>query len=178
MRDRSFHCAILALVMVATAVVHAASATLSLGSSAPDFQLKGFVLEESAAGADQSSGALQVKETQYGLADFAQARVLVLIFTCNHCPTAQAYEKRIMQLATDELGLPVVERRIDRTELYVCDEAFFCGTGVQVAAIARVDHRPVGQGSIGPITSRVRDLYFSVVRGEVEKYAHWCTPVY
>ena len=84
----------------------------------------------------------------------------------------------LMQLATDELGLQVVERRIDRTELYVCDEAFFCGTGVQVAAIARVDHRPVGEGSIGPITSRVRDLYFSVVRSEVEKYANWCTPVY
>jgi len=84
----------------------------------------------------------------------------------------------IMQLARDELGLEVVERKIDRTELYVCEEAFFCGTGVQVAAIASVDHRPVGQGRIGPIVSRLRDLYFDVVRGKVEKYKSWCTPVY
>ena len=84
----------------------------------------------------------------------------------------------LIQLARDELALEVVVRQIDRTELYVCDEAFFCGTGVQVAAVARVDRRPVGAGSIGPITSRLRDLYFGVVRGEVEKYAHWCTPVY
>jgi len=101
MRVRSLHCAILALVMVVTTTIHAASATLSLGSPAPDFQLKGFVLEKSATGADQSSGVLQVKESQYALADFAKARVLVLVFTCNHCPTAQAYEKRIMQLVTD-----------------------------------------------------------------------------
>ena len=84
----------------------------------------------------------------------------------------------IMRLARDELGLEVVERRIDRTELYVCEEAFFCGTGVQVAAIARVDHRPVGEGRMGPIVSQLRDLYFDVVKGKVEKYRDWCTPAY
>lgn len=86
--------------------------------------------------------------------------------------------KVIMELAQEELGLKVVERPIDRTELYVADEAFFCGTGVQVAAIARIDHRPVGTGKLGPIVKALRDLYFDVVRGQVRKYQHWCTPVY
>jgi branched-chain amino acid aminotransferase len=84
----------------------------------------------------------------------------------------------IMELAAAELGLPVVERPISRTELYVADEAFFVGTGVQITAITSVDHRPVGNGRMGPTVTAVRDLYFQVVRGQVEKYRHWCTPVY
>ncbi len=84
----------------------------------------------------------------------------------------------IMQLAVAELGISVEEREIDRTELYVCDELLFCGTGVQVAAITAVDHRPVGSGAMGPITAAVRDLYFDVVRGNVAKYRHWNTPVF
>jgi branched-chain amino acid aminotransferase len=84
----------------------------------------------------------------------------------------------IMQLAREELGIEVVERSIDRTELYIADEAFFCGTGVQVAAIAEVDHRPVGKGKLGPVVRQLRDLYFDVVRGNVPKYRDWCVPVY
>jgi len=86
--------------------------------------------------------------------------------------------RTIIELAQNELDLPVVQRRIDRSELYVADEAFFCGTGVQVTSITRIDHRPVGNGEMGPITRAVRELYFDVVRGRVEKYRHWCTPVY
>ena len=86
--------------------------------------------------------------------------------------------RTIMELATNELGLEVEEREIDRTELYICDELFFCGTGVQVAAIATVDRRPVGSGKIGPITKSIRDLYFDVVKGNVAKYRGWNTPVY
>ena len=86
--------------------------------------------------------------------------------------------RSLMQLLHDELGVEVVEREIDRTEIYVADEAFMCGTGVQVAAITRVEHRPVGSGSMGPITQRVRDLYFDVAAGKVEGYRDWLTPVY
>lgn len=86
--------------------------------------------------------------------------------------------RTIIELAATELGIATVERQIDRTELYVCDELFFCGTGVQIAAIAQVDHRPVGSGKMGPITERIRNLYFDIVRGKVDKYRHWCTPVY
>jgi branched-chain amino acid aminotransferase len=84
----------------------------------------------------------------------------------------------IMHLAQHELGLPVLEREIDRSEVYYADEAFFCGTGVQVVAIASVDHRPIGAGKIGPHTAQLRDLFFRIVRGQDERYAHWLTPVY
>lgn len=84
--------------------------------------------------------------------------------------------RTVIQLAKD-LGIPVQVRNIDRTELYVADEIFFCGTGVQVAWISEVDGRVVGRGKRGPITERIQDLYFSVVRGEVEEYEAWCTKV-
>lgn len=84
----------------------------------------------------------------------------------------------VMDLAERELGVATVERTIDRSELYVADEIFFCGTGVQIAAVISVDHRPVGRGVIGPITQRIRDLYFDVVRGKLPAYARWLTPVY
>ena len=86
--------------------------------------------------------------------------------------------KVIIELARKELGLEVMERSIDRTELYVAEEVFFCGTGVQVAAVAQIDHRTIGIGQIGPIVKALRDLYFQVVRGQVSKYRAWCTPVY
>lgn len=84
----------------------------------------------------------------------------------------------IMVLAREEMGLKTTERSIDRSEIYVCDEAFLCGTGVQIAAITQIEHRPVGSGVIGPVASRLRTLYFEVVRGANPKYRHWCTPVY
>jgi branched-chain amino acid aminotransferase len=84
----------------------------------------------------------------------------------------------IMQLAVEQLGLTVVERPIARTELYVGDELFFCGTGAQVAPIRSVDRRLVGNGEPGPITRQLQDIYFNVVQGKVPAYRHWCTPVY
>ena len=84
----------------------------------------------------------------------------------------------IIELAREVLGLQVTERPISRTEFYIADEAFFTGTGVQVVAIVKVDHRPVGGGVMGPIVKAIRDLYFDVVRGKVRKYRDWCTPVY
>jgi branched-chain amino acid aminotransferase len=86
--------------------------------------------------------------------------------------------RTVMQLLRDDLGIEVVERSIDRSEVYLAEEAFLCGTGVQLAAIAKVDHRPIGAGKMGPITQALRKLYFDVVRGRVAKYADWCTPVY
>jgi branched-chain amino acid aminotransferase len=84
----------------------------------------------------------------------------------------------VMTLAWEEMGLKTSERNIDRSEIYVCDEALLCGTGVQIAAITHVEHRPIGSGSIGPVVSRLRELYFGVVRGKNPKYRAWCTPVY
>ena len=84
----------------------------------------------------------------------------------------------VIELARAELGLEVIERPISRTELYVCDELFFSGTGAQVAPVASVDKRPIGTGKPGPISKRMQDVYFQVVLGKFEKYRKWCTPVY
>jgi len=84
----------------------------------------------------------------------------------------------IIQIAAEQLGLKTIERTVDRSELYVADEAFFCGTGVQIAAIARVDNRPIGDGKLGPVVKRLRELYFNIVRGKNPQYRAWCTPVY
>jgi branched-chain amino acid aminotransferase len=86
--------------------------------------------------------------------------------------------KVIMGLCRDELGLEVLERSIDRSELYIADEVFFTGTGVQVAAIVEIDDRKVGDGRMGPVVDGLRDLYFDIVRGRVPRYRDWCTPVY
>ncbi len=84
----------------------------------------------------------------------------------------------IMELAKDVLGLEVEERAIDRTEIYISDEAFYCGTGAQVSPIASVDGRKLGNGEVGPISKELQKLYFDVVKGKVPKYKHWCMPVY
>jgi branched-chain amino acid aminotransferase len=86
--------------------------------------------------------------------------------------------RTLIQLAQEELGLKVEERNIDRTEVYIADEAFMCGTGVQIAAIGKVEHRLIGNGNTGAITQELRDLFFQVVEGRVETYRHWVTPVY
>ena len=83
----------------------------------------------------------------------------------------------IIELAKD-LGIPVEERAIDRTELYISDEAFYCGTGAQVSPIVSIDNRKLGDGKVGPIANDLQKLYFDVVCGRVPKYKKWCTPVY
>jgi branched-chain amino acid aminotransferase len=84
----------------------------------------------------------------------------------------------LMTLVKEELGLTVVERSIDRTELAIAEEAFLAGTGAQIVPITRVDHRPIGGGRPGRLTLEIRDLYFDIVRGKKPKYRSWCTPVY
>ncbi len=84
----------------------------------------------------------------------------------------------LIQLLRQELGVGVVERTIDRSELYVADEVFLCGTGAQISPVINIDHRPVAEGEVGPITSRLQKLYFEIVRGRNPKYRDWLTPVY
>ncbi len=86
--------------------------------------------------------------------------------------------RTVIQLAREELGMTVVERPIDRTEIYLAEEAFFCGTGVQIAAIAHVDKRPIADGKMGPFVGKLRDLYFRIVRGMEPKFRAWNTPIY
>ena len=85
----------------------------------------------------------------------------------------------VIELARREFGRITRERQIDRTELYIADEILLCGTGAQIAPVIKVDHRPIGDGTIGPISKALQQLYFDVVRGHIPNYrAQWCTPVY
>ena len=81
--------------------------------------------------------------------------------------------KTAMELAKNELGLPVVERSIDRTELFMCDELFMTGSAAQIVAITKVDFRPVGNGVMGPVAGKIRELFDDAVRAKNPKYAHW-----
>lgn len=84
----------------------------------------------------------------------------------------------IMQLAKEVLGLEIIERVIDRTELYIADEAFYCGTGAQVSPIVNIDNRDLGDGKVGPISAKLQKLYFDVVKGRIPEYRKWCMPIY
>jgi branched-chain amino acid aminotransferase len=84
--------------------------------------------------------------------------------------------KAIIEIAANE-GIPLEVRSIDRSELYVADEAFLCGTGVQVSPVTELDHRAIGSGQVGPIARLIRDRYFDAVRGRLAEYRHWLTPI-
>jgi len=86
--------------------------------------------------------------------------------------------RSVIELLRDEMHVPVVERPIDRTEVYLCDEFFMTGTAAQVTAVTRVDYRPIGSGEMGPITAQLRQLFDDVVRGKVPQFRKWNTPVY
>ena len=86
--------------------------------------------------------------------------------------------RSVITLAEEELGLTVCERVVDRTELLICEEVFLSGTAVQITAVTRIDHLPVGNGQIGPIATRLRELFFDAARGRNPAYKEWVTPVY
>jgi branched-chain amino acid aminotransferase len=84
----------------------------------------------------------------------------------------------LIHLATEEMGLEVVQRCIDRSELYVADEVFLCGTGAQVSPVIEIDRRRIGDGEPGPLTSRIQTDYFDICKGRNPKYRDWLTAVY
>ena len=86
--------------------------------------------------------------------------------------------RTVIELAQAELGLEVMERSIDRTEVYLCDELFLTGTAAQITAVTRVDFRDIGTGEMGPVTRQLREIYEKIVRGQDSKYAHWIEAVY
>ena len=84
----------------------------------------------------------------------------------------------LLRLAREQLGLEVIEREIDRTELYIADEIFSCGTAAEMTPIVSVDHYQVGEGVKGPITTRLESLFHDVLRGREPRYDHWRTAVH
>ena len=86
--------------------------------------------------------------------------------------------KLVMTLVANELKMPVIERSIDRTELYTCDELLLCGTGAQISPVVEVDRRPVANGKVGEFSQELQSMYFSAVKGDNPKYADWAVPVY
>lgn len=86
--------------------------------------------------------------------------------------------RTVIELAREELGLEVLERPIDRTEVYLCQEFLLTGTAAQITAVTRVDFRPIGDGVMGPITTQLRKIYDDLVRGKLPRYSHWTEPVY
>jgi branched-chain amino acid aminotransferase len=84
--------------------------------------------------------------------------------------------KAILELA-EVFGIPTELRSIDRSEIYVADEMFLCGTGVQLAPVIELDHRPIADAAIGPITKQLHEAYYAAVRGRDSRFAHWLTPI-
>jgi branched-chain amino acid aminotransferase len=81
--------------------------------------------------------------------------------------------RSVIELARNELDLEVVERSIDRTEVYIAEEMFMTGTAAQITAVTKIDHRPVGAGVMGPVTTKLRTMYEDILRGKINKYEHW-----
>lgn len=83
----------------------------------------------------------------------------------------------IIDLAEEELGIPVVQRTIDRSELYLADEVFLTGTAAHLTPVIELDRRPIGSGASGALSKKLQQLYFEIVVGNNPKYNHWCTSV-
>jgi branched chain amino acid aminotransferase apoenzyme (EC 2.6.1.42) len=83
----------------------------------------------------------------------------------------------IIKLAQNELGIDTIERQVDRSELYLAEECFFTGTAANIAPIVEVDHRPIGTGKMGKITTELQNLFAQVMLGRNPKYSNWYTLV-
>lgn len=86
--------------------------------------------------------------------------------------------RTVIELCREELGMTVVERPIDRTEVYLCDELLMTGTAAQITAVTRVDFRPIGSGVMGPVTTELRQRFDDAVRGRNPRFRRWNVAVY
>jgi branched-chain amino acid aminotransferase len=85
--------------------------------------------------------------------------------------------RSVIELARNELGLEVLERSIDRTEVFIAEEMFMTGTAAQIVSVTKIDHRPIGIGKMGPITTKLRELFDDVVHARNPKYQKWSLEV-
>lgn len=100
-----------------------------------------------------------------------------VIYTPDLSSALDGITRRTLFVLADELGIPVVEKRITRDEVYIADEAFFTGSAAEVTPIREVDNRAIGNGGRGPITERLQALYFDQVEGRRDEHPEWLTYV-
>lgn len=97
-------------------------------------------------------------------------------------PTASVLESitrdTIIRVAAEQLGIETQERDIDRTELYICDEAFLCGSAMEITHITNIDGLAVGDGKLGKITQDLSNIYHQIITGQLSPYKEWLTPIY
>ena len=96
-----------------------------------------------------------------------------VIYTPDLSSALDGITRRTLFVLADELGIPVVEKRITRDEVYIADEAFFTGSAAEVTPIREVDNRAIGNGGRGPITERLQSLYFDQVEGRRDEHPEW-----
>lgn len=110
-------------------------------------------------------------------ANFFIVRDGTLITSAKHADILEGITRRTIVELAQNLKIPVIERLIDRTEVYIADEAFLSGTGAQVAWVAEVDGRIIGNGKMGPICGKIQKLFFDIARGKEKSYKNWLTKI-
>ncbi len=100
-----------------------------------------------------------------------------VIYTPDLTSALNGITRRSVFAIASELGYEIVEKRITRDEVYICDEVFFTGTAAEVTPVREVDNRTIGAGSRGPITEKIQAKFFEIVHGKDDNYKHWLTPV-
>ncbi len=99
------------------------------------------------------------------------------LYTPDLTSCLEGITRETILVLADELGVPVIEKRITRDEVYCADEAFFTGTAAEVTPIRELDNRQIGAGHRGPVTTKLQKLFFDIVRGRSKAHSHWLTPV-
>ena len=117
------------------------------------------------------------KVAEASAANLFMVRDGVLLTSPVYGDILEGITRRTVLTLAKELGIEVLERELDRTELYICEELFLCGTGAQITPVTSVDHRSVGEGKVGDITRRVRDRFIQIIRGESLEHGDWLTKV-
>ncbi len=84
----------------------------------------------------------------------------------------------VIRLARNELGIETIERRLERSELFASSECFLTGTAANITPVVEIDRRKIGDGEVGSITSKLQEIYFSIIQGRNPAYLEWCTAVY
>ena len=117
----------------------------------------------------------------------AESSLSALFIIRNGVPTTASYTSDVLESITvqtlielfeKEMNLATSIREIDRTEMYISDEAFLCGSAVEIIPVVSIDQRPIGEGQIGPVTKAIHEIYGNVVRGQRPAYQPWLTPAY